>query len=214
MLGKVRQIIEAHESHEAFFKAVARYYPPGGQDFKLIEKAYVETRKTCRNQKRDDGTDYFSHPRAVAAIVLSYLRERDPEVIVAALTHDLPEDFPTVWTHERMQTDFTCRSAELVWWATKLPAEEFGGDKEARNRHYHAQLGRAPRPVLVFKLPDRLHNTMTLGNSDHAKQHRKVRETQDFYLPLAERHHLLVHEIEGALDEVMQGWKGDEQVVA
>jgi GTP diphosphokinase / guanosine-3',5'-bis(diphosphate) 3'-diphosphatase len=207
MLGKIRALISEHASHELFFRSVGRYFPPGGGDYNLIEKAYIETRKTCREQKRDDGGDYFSHPRAVATIVLHYLRERDPEIIVGALTHDLVEDFPEIWSHRRMQTEFTSGAAEHVWWITKPPVADFGGDKEARNRHYHGLLRRAPRSSLVIKMPDRLHNTITLENSSLEKQKRKVRETQDFYLPLAEDHHLLVHEIEAGLDEVMSSWK-------
>jgi len=207
MLERIRQLIELHGNHESFFRSVGMYYPSGSADYRLIEKAYTQTRKTCRDQKRDDGSPYFDHPRAVATIVLLYLRERDAETIAASLAHDLPEDFDKEWTHERMRVEFTDRTAELVWWITKPRVSEFSGDKERRNRHYHSLLDRAPRASMVIKLPDRLHNTLTLGQTLRDKQERKVRETQDFYLPLAERHHLLVHEIEAALDEVMGCWK-------
>ncbi len=207
MLERINAIIATYNSHEKFFKKVKLYFPPGSSDYQLVQRAYDEARKTCRDQKRDNGEPYFPHPRAVAAITMEYLRVRDPELIAAALTHDLPEDFRKEWSHEKMQSTFTARTAEVVWYVTKPPVEDFDGDREARNRFYHRKLLSAPREAQLVKLPDRLHNTMTLDSTAKSKQVRKVRETQDFYLPLAEMHTLLVHELEDAIRVVEASWK-------
>jgi (p)ppGpp synthase/HD superfamily hydrolase len=59
----------------------------------------------------------------------------------------------------------------------------------------------------MIKLSDRLHNLITPWGVDEDKQRRKVRETQDFYLSLAEKEVILIHEIEQVLIEIMNSWK-------
>ena len=110
------------------------------------------------------------------------------------------------WTQERVALKFNPKVARLVWWVTKPPVSEYDGDKEARNRAYHLKLGRARREPIIIKLADRLHNNLTMWGVDETKQRRKVRETQDFYLPLAERHTILIHETEDVIEEIMTSW--------
>jgi len=139
----------------------------------------------------------------VALIVLVYLRIRDPKIIAAALLHDIIEDIDN-WTYDRLVLEFGIDVANLVWWVTKPPVTDFEGDKNARNRFFHHRLNGAPREVCIIKLADRLHNLITLWGTDPAKQSRKIQETQDFYLPIAEKHIILIHEIEDALSEVIK----------
>jgi len=147
---------------------------------------------------------FINHPISVAYLVAGY--DPHPTAIAAALLHDLVEDIEG-WTQERVALKFSPTISELVWWVTKPSVVDYGGDKEARNRIYHENLRRAPRNAIIIKLADRLHNLLTLWDTIDEKQRRKVRETQDFYLPLAEHHILLIHEVEDALREVMGAWK-------
>jgi GTP pyrophosphokinase len=140
---------------------------------------------------------------------MEHLRIKDADIIAAALLHDLVEDVGD-WSHDRVRLEFSNDIAQLVWWLSKPPVAEYSGDKEARNRAYHENLRRAPREAVAIKLADRLHNVLTLWATPNEKQIRKVRETQDFYLPLAECFTLLIHEIEDALREVMDSWKNDQ----
>jgi GTP pyrophosphokinase len=202
MLDRVRTLFETHTDRAAFFAPIGRSFPPGGREYELIEKAYNIATDAFRQESREGGERYFEHLRAVALVVMQHLRIKDAPMIAAALLHDLVEDVYE-WTHDRVRLEFGDEVAELVWWVTKPHVNEYDGDKEARNRVYHENLRRAPRNAIVIKLADRLHNVMTLGSTPDAKQVRKVRETQDFYLPLAECHTLLIHEIEDALRLVM-----------
>jgi GTP pyrophosphokinase len=205
MLERVRQIIVQSPNRQAFFELVGRYFPLGSEGYLLIERAYNVAKEAFRGDVREgNGERYFEHLRAVALIVMVYMRVRDANVIAAALLHDIIED-KADWSQERVALGFNRKVAELVWWVTKPQVGLFNGDKEERNRAYHHNLGRAPREAIIIKLADRLHNLLTMWAVDVEKQQRKIRETQDFYLPLAEKHILLIHEIEDALRELMNG---------
>jgi len=206
MLDRIRTLLTTNTDRTTFFALVRRHFPYGSRDYLLIEDAYDTAKDAFRALQREGGDRYFEHLRAVALIVMEHMRVRDADVIAAALLHDLVEDIEG-WTQERVALKFSPTISELVWWVTKPSVVDYGGDKEARNRIYHENLRRAPRNAIIIKLADRLHNLLTLWDTIDEKQRRKVRETQDFYLPLAEHHILLIHEVEDALREVMGAWK-------
>lgn len=107
------------------------------------------------------------------------------------------EDCPQ-WPNERVRAEFGKRVADLLGWLSKPSKAEYP-EKADRDRIYHARLASAPRDVLIIKLPDRLHNMLTLAACDPEKRQRKLEETRRYYLPLAEREILLIHELEDAL---------------
>ncbi len=84
---------------------------------------------------------------------------------------------------------------------------DFGDNKIERDALYHVHLRNAPRRAIMIKLADRLHNIMTLWAHDVEKQRRKIQETRLFYLPLAEQHTILIHEIESAMKKVEKSWE-------
>jgi len=204
-LSRVRALIaSAGDEHKgAFLRRVDRLFPTTDHRHLNIMKAYEIAKAAFRSKFRDDGVErYFEHLRFVALIVIDILRVRDPDVIVAALLHDIVEDIPE-WTFERVRLEFGVRVAGLVWWVTKPPAEEYASKAE-RDRSYHRRFDRAPREAVLIKLADRLHNLCTLWSVEEKKRSRKISETEDFYLSLAEREICLIHEIEEALAELRQ----------
>lgn len=204
MLDRVRELIRNNPDREAFFRLIGKLFPYGSRDYLLINDAYDTAKNYFRGKRREVNNErYFEHLRAVALIVMVHMRVRNAEIIAAALLHDIVEDVEG-WTPERVAVKFSPNVSELVWWVTKQPIEWYEGDKEARNRSYHQNLTNAPRDALIIKLADRLHNCLDLWHLHAEKQKRKIRETQDFYLPLAEKHILLIHEIEGALNTVIK----------
>jgi GTP pyrophosphokinase len=205
MLQKIRAILDKEHSRETFFAVVGRYFPKGGADYQLIERAYDTAKDAFRNEKREGGDRYFEHLRAVALFLMVYLRVRDANAIAAALLHDIIEDIKN-WSQERLAMEFNREVAELVWWVSKPSLDKFNGDKNARNRAYHQNLWRAPRLALLIKLADRLHNLLTLWDVPLAKQKRKVQETQDFYLAIAEEQIILIHELEAIINELVASW--------
>ena len=206
MLEKIREFLVMYPDRVSFFTIIGRFFPKSSPEYILVENAYDTAKSAFRDQMRESGERYFEHLRAVALILVIYLRVRDVNIIAAALLHDIIEDIEG-WDEDRIALKFNHTVAELVFWVSKPNVENYHGDKEERNRDYHRKLSIANRKAMQVKLADRLHNVITLWGTDEEKQRRKVRETQDFYLPLAEEHTILIHELEAGLREVMDLWK-------
>ena len=185
------------ENKEAFFERIAEIFPPTDSRYQLVERAYDTAKEAFRDILRDEGVRYFEHLRATALIAVVYLRVRDADVISALLLHDIVEDIKS-WTHERVAREFNQRVSELVWWVTK-PADGRYPSKEDGERKYHRSLRDAPRMAILIKLCDRLHNLLTIWSQDPQRIGRKVIETHEVMLPLAETHQLLIHELEDVL---------------
>lgn len=59
-------------------------------EIRLIRKAYTFAHDAHQGQKRSDGTDYISHPTAVAKVLLEL--GMDADSICAGFMHDVLED--------------------------------------------------------------------------------------------------------------------------
>jgi len=195
-----RKILAEYPDREAFFAVVGRFYPEDDVRYKLIVDAYETAEKAFEGVYRDSGEKYFEHLRAVALIIMLHLRQHSHVLIIAALLHDIIEDIKG-WNYERLRSKYGDEVAMLVWWVSK-PHAASDAEKNARNRDYHHRFNNAPRGALIIKLADRFHNMLTLWETTPEKRKRKIIETQDFYLPLAEKEMLLIHELEAVLHEL------------
>jgi (p)ppGpp synthase/HD superfamily hydrolase len=202
MLAKVKSILAGAHDKRTFFKIIASLYPTLDWRYKLIEKAYKDAKDAFRQEKREDGQRYFEHLRAVALIVILYLRSHDYRLIVAALLHDIVEDIPS-WPIARVKLEYGEEIALLVEWMTK-PKEDFP-EKEECHSVYHGRFIHAPRDFFLLKMADRLHNLLTMWVCTPEKRARKIEETRRFYLPFAAQHFILIHELEAAIDELLVG---------
>lgn len=179
MLKKVMKILEAAENRETFFRRIEKFYPKSDWHYKLIEKAYNDGKDAFRGKNREGGERYFEHLRAVALIVIDYLMVSDYRIICAVLLHDNPEDCPE-WTIERVRSEYGTEIACLVDWVTKP---------------YHDRIENAPRAFFIIKFADRLHNMVTIWACPPKKIRRKIKETEEDYLPYAAKEMILYHEI-------------------
>ncbi len=140
-----------------------------------IETAYIFAKHGHRNQKREDGTRYFEHPRAVAWILAKELMITDWRIIVEALLHDLKEDtFLLSW--RRIQINF----GAIVVLDLKLLT------KEPKHVYHHRLIELAGIRALMVKLADRTNNMRSLGACKLAKQMKQVKETREVYIPLTD----------------------------
>lgn len=199
MLKKVKEVIGLAGDRESFFKKVASIYPVLDHRYKIIERAYNDAKDAFRGKKRKGGERYFEHLRAVALIVMLYLRVKDYRLIAAALLHDIVEDID-FWKIERVQIEYGSEIAALVEWATK-PYHLFS-EKAECHRVYHCRFARAPRDFFIIKLSDRLHNLLTMWSVEPENRAFKIQETKTFYLPYAEKEIILIQELEAALAEL------------
>ncbi len=165
--------------------ARVRTYDPKA-DTGLIEQAYAVAAEAHREQKRDNGDPYITHPLAVAEILAGY--RLDVASIATALLHDTVED--TGITLRDLERQFGREIAMLVDGVTKLTRLELNSDrtKQAENfRKLVLAMSRDIR-VLLVKLADRLHNMRTLHFVERTDRRKRIaRETMDIYAPLAER---------------------------
>lgn len=197
---KLGPLLSKAENRETFLARIAQIYPPMDERYKRIERAYDTAKNAFRNIKRDGGDRYFEHLRAVTLFLIVYLRVRDPDIIIAALLHDIVEDCVSQgWTLRKVEQEFGSRVALLVGWVTKPPVGPEYPTKDEVDRKYHRMLGDAPREAVLIKVVDRLHNLITMWNQARDRMRRKVAETRDFILPLAEEHQLLIHELEDVI---------------
>jgi GTP pyrophosphokinase len=187
------------ENRETFFRRISELFPTLDPRYKLIEKAYNDAKDAFRGKLRDDGeTRYFEHIRAVVLIIIDYLRIRDYRIIIAAILHDIVEDIPS-WTIERVRAEYGNEIALLVEYMTKPSKKDYPSKKD-RDKVYHSRFDFAPREFFLLKLSDRLHNLLTLWNCTPEKRKRKIEETLKYYLPFAEKHLILYHEILEAIE--------------
>ncbi len=191
------EFLTAAENRESFFKRISYFFPALDPRYKEIERAYNTVKDAFRGKYRDDGkTRYFEHIRAVVLILIDYLRVKNHHVIIAGLLHDIVEDTPS-WTIDRVRLEFGEEVALLVEYMTK--PEKTTASKKERDAIYHFRFRSAPREFFLIKLADRLHNVLTLWNCTLEKRRRKIEETRMHYLPYAEEHMILYHELEQAL---------------
>ncbi|MBK67379.1 MAG: bifunctional (p)ppGpp synthetase/guanosine-3',5'-bis(diphosphate) 3'-pyrophosphohydrolase [Rickettsiales bacterium] len=168
-------------------------------DFDLVEKALQTCIDCHREQKRSSGEPYFTHPIAVAKILVDM--QLDPASIITALLHDTVED--TDMTLEQLEKDFGKEIASLVDGVTKLTRIELQSieTKQAENFRKLVLAMSEDIRVLLVKLADRTHNMSTLGHiSKPHKRRRIATETIEIFAPLAER--IGVHQIKELLEDM------------
>jgi len=137
------------------------------------------------DQKRKDGSPYFTHLIETAKIVSDLTS--DQVAIKASFLHDVVED-PKV-PIEVVREKFGEQVAIIVDGVTKISEISFGNleEKQAANlRKMILAMAQDPRVILV-KLSDRLHNMLTIEWLDEERRKEIARETLDIYAPLAHR---------------------------
>ena len=155
------------------------------QSRRLIEKAFNFAEKKHLGQLRDDGNDYFTHPIAVAEILIGM--GLDASTIITALLHDVVEDSSV--TLEEIKHLFGDEICNLVNGVTKLTKIELKfGLAHAENFRKLLISSSDDIRVLLVKLADRLHNIRTITGIKDEKRKKKIcKETLEIYAPLAER---------------------------
>ena len=167
------------EAKERLFRALPEYGIKDTESIAKIERAYELAEEAHRPQKRKSGLPYILHPLAVALVVVKEMRQTDPNIVCAALLHDVVEDTP--YTKE----DITERFGEDVGFLVDAVTKR-NKDQVDNFQHILGSVHDDIR-VLILKLSDRLHNMRTLDSMRAQKQWKIASETQFFFAPLAGR---------------------------
>ena len=174
---------------------VAEYNIEG---LEMVKKAYYYAEELHKDQKRQSGEDYITHPLNVAYTLAEMYADTD--TLCAALLHDTLED--TKITKEQIAIDFNNDVANLVDGVTKISRMNFATKQEqnlANTRKIITSITNDVR-IIIIKLADRLHNMRTLQFKSEFKQKENAKETLLLYVPLADR--LGMHIIKSELEDL------------
>ena len=151
-----------------------------------LSKAYTFALNAHKNQKRDSGDPYLTHPVAVASILTDL--KLDSATIATGLLHDTIEDTQT--TYKTVEKEFGKEVADLVDGVTKISEIEgkIVENSKAENIRKLILATSKDIRILLVKIADRLHNMRTLNSiSDKNRRTRIAKETLEIYAPLADR---------------------------
>jgi len=190
--------LEKFSLKEIFSIILQGYKKYGEAPVEILEKAFVFGKNIHKNQKRDSGVEYFTHPLLVACLLLKY--EPDISTLVAAILHDVFEDSEEKTQLVKVQVNnmFGQDIYNLIEGVSKIP--EKCEIAEIHHRNYKdVQLSlETIRKLLLFaekdvrilfiKLVDRMHNILTISTKKgKEKRERKVIETKEVYVPIASK---------------------------
>lgn len=167
------------DAWENLYASLPDYGDDNEKDRALIRDAFILAEEAHRPQRRKSGLPYILHPLAVSLVVVKEMNQMDPNIVCAALLHDVVED--THHTIEEIRDRFNDDVAFLVDAVTKRNKAQVDNFK-----HILSSVHEDIR-VLILKLSDRLHNMRTLDSMKPQKQWKIASETQFFYAPLAGR---------------------------
>jgi (p)ppGpp synthase/HD superfamily hydrolase len=134
------------------------------------------------DQQRPTGAPYVEHLLEALEVLVRGAGVSDPDVLCAAVLHDVVEDTPC--TIAGVRAAFGDRVADMVGWVTKPEAVE-GEDKNAVKEAYLRRLAHAPDDAILVKLADRASNVQTLRNLRPQKQRDYYAQTVTYIMPLA-----------------------------
>ena len=205
-LKEIVELLRPNQMDRAYFFACIAYsFPKYTDGHKLVQRAYRVAKEAHREDVRRSGERYFEHPRAVALIMAEYLRIRDPNAIASGLVHDVSEDHPKDWSVERVTNELNESVTARTEWGNKRRFDGIGDKEVEQSRYQRSLLLDAPREAAEWKLPDGLHNLLTLWDASQEAIDRKIADALSWRLPLAEKHSILVHEYEEAIFNLKRG---------
>jgi (p)ppGpp synthase/HD superfamily hydrolase len=158
-----------------------RLLPPATCD--AVAKAVEFALRFHGDQRRPTGAPYVEHLLEALEVLVRGAGVTDPEVLCAAVLHDVVEDTPC--TIDDVRSAFGDRVADMVGWVTK-PELKDGADKQSAKEAYLGRLADAPDDAVLVKLADRASNVQTLRNlPTAAKQREYYAQTVRYIMPLA-----------------------------
>ncbi len=166
-----------------------------GQKYAVMEEAVEFAEKAHKNQKRDEGTSYILHPLRVA-IRLYHSGYRSPEILAAALLHDVLEDSQT--NPMTLKKKFGSRIGDAVLTLSKQTV-----NGKISNPVYFQRLQSAGAEIQAIKIFDRIDNLYSLRLIDnHKKKEQYLQETQKYFLDLAKSSSVLKKNLDLAISQI------------
>ncbi|MGB9771285.1 MAG: HD domain-containing protein [Candidatus Kapaibacteriota bacterium] len=169
------------------------------EDMPIVEKAIELMYKLFKDDRRGDGTMFYTHFLETAEILLTKFKIYDTDTIVAALLHDSLEDKKELITYDDIAREFNKNVAEIVDGVTKITYAselektfqikiehelEFDSQEVATIQKIFAYGLQNPRIFLV-KFADRFHNILTLYGIRKPERRKEIaNQTINIFVPL------------------------------
>ena len=149
-------------------------------DIEKVKYTISFCKKWHDRQKRDSGEPFYSHPLAVANMIVEYVPTSKIDVIISSILHDVVED--TNCTIELIKREFGNRVAEIVFRLTRVFKKHKLTTAESLSVAYQNN----DKEVLLIKLFDRFHNMQTINVKSKEKKNKKAKDTLINILIIAE----------------------------
>jgi guanosine-3',5'-bis(diphosphate) 3'-pyrophosphohydrolase len=162
----------------------------------MLGKALATAEEVHRGQFRKankenpkQGAPYIVHPMRVALVIVEELGLKEPLAVATALLHDSVEMSNGKLIISHVEETFGRPIAMMVSILTKPPlrADTPFVEREQKLKIYRERVSHASVETKLVKLADRLDNLRDSENIlDKGFQMRYLKETRDFYLPMAD----------------------------
>ncbi len=144
----------------------------------LIQEALMLAIKAHDGQRRKyTGEPYSMHPIGVSKIVESV--EHTPEMIAAALLHDVVEDTPV--TFREIKDQFGSTVAEYVHYCTNVSEKE-DGNRAFRKKMDADHFALGPAESQTIKIADLIHNSLTIIPHDQKFFHKAYKYEKQYMM--------------------------------
>ncbi len=159
---------------------------------KALSTAEEVHRGQCRKankQSPTQGAPYIVHPMRVALVIVEELALKEPLAVATALLHDSVEMSNGKLSIGQVEESFGRPIAMMVSILTKpaLKADTPFVEREQKLKIYRERISHASVETKLVKLADRLDNLRDSQDIlDKGFQMRYLKETRDFYMPMAE----------------------------
>ena len=148
------------------------------KETKLIQEALMLAIKAHDGQRRKyTGEPYSMHPIGVSKIVETV--EHTPEMIAAALLHDVVEDTPV--TFREIKDTFGSVVAEYVHYCTNV-SEKDDGNRKSRKKMDADHFALGPAESQTIKVADLIHNSQTIIPHDQKFFHKAYKYEKQYMM--------------------------------
>lgn len=165
---------------------------------KLVQEALMLAIKAHEGQRRKyTGEPYSIHPIGVSKIVESV--EHTPEMVAAALLHDVVEDTPV--TFRELKDQFGSTVAEYVHYCTNVSEKE-DGNRAFRKKMDADHFALGPPESQTIKIADLIHNSQTIIPYDQKFFHKAYKYEKKYMMDvLTKADQSLKDQAQSMLDE-------------
>ena len=150
-------------------------------DKQLIQDALMLAIKAHDGQRRKyTGEPYSAHPIGVSKIIET-IPDHTPEMVAAALLHDVVEDTPV--TLSEIKEAFGTTVAEYVHFCSNV-SEQSDGNRAFRKKMDADHFALGPAESQTIKIADLIHNSLSIIPHDQKFFHKAYKHEKQYLLDI------------------------------